>query len=98
MVKRSYDIEIMGQRLTIRSDKSEEFVNRITRLVDSRMRSLAGASANATPLSAAVLTAMNLAEELLVLEERRGSEFERIARLAQRIERLDLDTAAGQPG
>jgi cell division protein ZapA len=63
-VSQAFDIEVYGHRYTIRGDGEESYVQELARLVDERMRTLAAHMKNATPMQLAVLTAINLANEL----------------------------------
>ena len=90
-MKRSFEVQIFGQRFTVRSDKDPAFVDRVALLVDERMKALASASANVTPMTTAILAAMNLAEDLLALEDRLQSDQSRMEAVADRIDR-ELDS------
>ncbi|HEY3197764.1 MAG TPA: cell division protein ZapA [Nitrospirales bacterium] len=63
-MSQAFDIEVYGHRYTIRGDGEESYVQELARLVDERMRTLAAHMKNATPMQLAVLTAINLANEL----------------------------------
>jgi cell division protein ZapA len=63
-VSQAFEIEVFGHRYTIRGDGEESYVQDLARLVDERMRTLAVHMKNATPMQLAVLTAINLANEL----------------------------------
>lgn len=58
------EIEVYGHRYTIRGEADESYVRELARQVDERMRTLATKMQNITPLQLAVLTAINLADEL----------------------------------
>jgi cell division protein ZapA len=63
-VSQAFEIEVYGHRYTIRGDAEESYVRELTRQVDEQMRTLAGKMKHATTLQLAVLTALNLANEL----------------------------------
>ena len=63
-MSQAFEIEVYGHRYTIRGDGEESYVQELARLVDERMRTLAAHMKNATPMQLAVLTAINLANEL----------------------------------
>ena len=69
-MKRSVAVTIAGQRYTIKSDADEAYVHSLAELVDEKMREIQRAAKTAPPQAIAVLTALQLADELV--RERRG--------------------------
>jgi cell division protein ZapA len=65
------EIEIFGQRYTIRGDSDEDYVKRVAAYVDEQMQSLARGMKTATPTKVAVLAAINIAHQLFQAEQRR---------------------------
>ena len=66
-MKRSVQVEIAGQQLTIRSDEGPDYVQQLADYVDAHLRVLSGGRriTNATSLQrVALLVAMQLADEL----------------------------------
>jgi cell division protein ZapA len=66
-VKRSVQVEIAGQQLTIRSDEGAEYVHQLAEYVDAHLRVLSGGRriTNTSGLQrVALLVAMQLADEL----------------------------------
>ena len=57
-------VEIFGQRLGLRADGDEARVQEIARFVDLRMREVADRSSSVDTVKIAVLTALNIADEL----------------------------------
>ncbi len=57
-------VEIFGQRLGLRADGDEARVEEIARFVDFRMREVADRSSSVDTVKIAVLTALNIADEL----------------------------------
>jgi cell division protein ZapA len=60
-------VAIYGEDYPLRSDQSEEMVQALGRMVDNRMRALAGRHPRVPQGRLAVLTALTLAEELMKL-------------------------------
>ncbi|MCB1173299.1 MAG: cell division protein ZapA [Leptospiraceae bacterium] len=61
-------VEILGERYTIKGEADPGYISEVARLVDERMRELSQSSNRATGNNRArlaVLTAINLADELL---------------------------------
>jgi cell division protein ZapA len=63
-VNQACEIEVYGHRYTIRGEAGESYVRELAKQVDERMRTLAAKMKNVTALQLAVLTAINLADEL----------------------------------
>lgn len=65
------DVEIYGQRYTIRGEADDAYIRRLAHLVDDHMRRLAQSMKTTTPSKLAVLTAINLAHQLCESEKKR---------------------------
>jgi cell division protein ZapA len=62
--KRSYNLTVGGQRYTIKSDADASYVEGLARLVDGRMKEIQKGWKAASAHAVAVLTALQLADEL----------------------------------
>ncbi len=69
---KTIDVEIYGQRYSIRGDADEAYMQRLASLVDHHMKQLAEGMKTATPSKLAVLTAINLAHQLFESEKKRA--------------------------
>ena len=85
-MSQAFEIEVYGHRYTIRGDGEEGYVQELARLVDERMRTLATHMKNATPMQLAVLTALNLANELNQRQEQADDLNRRAAGLIDSIQ------------
>ena len=79
-------VEIFGQRLGLRADGDEARIHEIARFVDGRMREVADRSSSVDTVKIAVLTALNIADELF--QERETDQDSRQKRLEKQAERL----------
>ena len=79
-------VEIFGQRLGLRADGDEARVQEIARFVDNRMREVADRSSSVDTVKIAVLTALNIADELF--QERETDQDTRQKRLEKQAKRL----------
>jgi cell division protein ZapA len=68
---KTIDVEIYGQRYTIRGEADDVYIRRLAHLVDDQMKRLAEGMKTATPSKLAVLTAINLAHQLFESEKKR---------------------------
>ena len=81
-------VEIFGQRLGLRADGDATRLQELAQFVDSRMREVADRSSSVDTVKIAVLTAMNIADELF--QERESDQDTRHKRLEEQAERLVL--------
>jgi cell division protein ZapA len=63
-MKRSVTVQIAGQRYTLRSDAAEGTVRDIAAFVDKRMKEIQRQTRTADTQSLAILTALQIAEDL----------------------------------
>jgi cell division protein ZapA len=65
------DIEIFGQTFRVAAgDASEDYIQRLASYVDERMQSIAGTIKSASFNRIAMLAALNIADDLLKLQDR----------------------------
>lgn len=62
-------VEIMGEQYPVKGDVEPERVMLIADMLNQKMRKIAQSHSRLTPQQVAVVTAMNLADEYLKLEE-----------------------------
>jgi len=82
---KTLEIEIYGQKYTVRADADEIYMQRVAAYVDEQMRSLARGMKTATPSKLAMLTALNLAHQLFQVEEQRERGEADLERRAQHL-------------
>ncbi len=63
-MKRSFHIEILGQKLTVLSDSDEKAVAGVVQYVNDKVDEISKGGSNLNTLTIAVLAALNIAEEL----------------------------------
>jgi cell division protein ZapA len=87
-------VEIHGQRYPIRSTLDQEYVARLASYVDEKMRAAAESTPTGDTLRLAVLTALNVADELFRCREgtlaRNGELAERAGELERLVDRVLL--------
>ena len=85
-------VEIHGQRYPIRTDLEQEYVARLATYVDRNMRTAADATPTGDSLRLAVLTALNIADELFrcrdITRARDGELAERAGELERLLDRV----------
>jgi cell division protein ZapA (FtsZ GTPase activity inhibitor) len=83
-VREPFEIEIMGQRLVVQSEDSEEHVRTVARYVDEQIRQHAD-TRFASTLDLALVAALNIASEYWKLQREQEELCQTINRVAQRV-------------
>jgi cell division protein ZapA len=65
----SVDVTILGQKYTIKGDASEEHIKKLALFVNGKLQDVYSMAPGISPLKAAILVSMNIAEELHRLQE-----------------------------
>ncbi len=60
----SIEVNILGQRYRIKGDAPDEYIQELARFVDERIREIYDKGPNTVPLKAAILAALDIADEL----------------------------------
>lgn len=82
---RVFEVEIAGVPLRLKSSHDEQTVKDLVQFVDGKIRQALGASKTGSIQTAAILAALNLAEEFLNLKRKTKSELESLETRAQRV-------------
>ena len=69
MPKKTIEVTIMGQPYTLSGEADEEYIRGLARMVDSRMKELFERNPTINPLKAAIMTAVNMADQILKYEK-----------------------------
>jgi cell division protein ZapA len=65
----SVEVHILGQKYTIRGDAPEQYIKELAAYVDEKLKEVFNSAPGITPLKAAILTSLNIADELQKLKE-----------------------------
>lgn len=84
-MKRSVAVTIAGQRFSLKSDADESYVQLLAETVDGRVRELQKRSRQAGLQEAAVLVALQLADDLLRERRRRADLRRKVREQAHRL-------------
>jgi len=84
-MRQPVEVEILGCRLTVASDDSEEHIREMAAYVAWRMQQLAGARAPGPSLNLALVTALNIASEWRKLQRQQEELCQMVNRTAQRV-------------
>lgn len=87
---RTHRVEIFGHAYGLRVDASDEHVQRVAQLVDTRMREVAGRTRSVATVQIAVLAALELASDLLEQQEAHRDLLEQVeSRCAVLVRSID---------
>ena len=81
-------VEIGGQRYPIRTALEPDYVARLAVYVDEKMRAAADQTPTGDPVRLAVLTALNIADELFRCRQTNDARDGKMAERAEELERL----------
>jgi cell division protein ZapA len=84
-LKKSYNISIWGQELSVLSDAEDEDVANVVQFVNEKMEEVSQSRNNLKTLDVAILAALNISEELLKIK---GVNKELCDQLDSRTEKL----------
>lgn len=65
----SVEVTILGQKYTLKGDASEEYIKKLAAYVDGKLKEVHSASPSITPLKAAILASLTIADELHKLRD-----------------------------
>jgi cell division protein ZapA len=86
--KDTYEFTIAGLPYKLKSSHSEEVVAQLVQLVDQRIRDALSVTKSGSIQNAAVLAALNIAEEYILLKKQAQAEIDS---LSQRIYKWDIE-------
>jgi len=82
------DVNIAGYALTVRTDRSAEHVKRLAETLNGRVREIQKSGGTANYLNIVMLAAMELADEVLMFDERLREVREQVEALKREKEEL----------
>lgn len=83
--KRVYEVHIAGMPLKLKSSQNQETVDELIKCVDTKLQETMESMPSLSFQNALLLTALNLAEEHLLLKKAAGSELSLIENRAQKL-------------
>ena len=84
-MKKAFDVEIMGEKLTVRSDAEEGYVRKVASYVDSKMEEALKGVRPLAKSNAAMLAALNIADEYHQLKEKYEAMLQRLNHLSKKL-------------
>lgn len=91
-MSQKYDVNIAGYTLTVKTGRSPEHMERLSALLNEKVREIQKTGVTANYLNVVMLAAMKLADEILELRDRQDMEKRRLEEKSRNL--LDaLDSA-----
>jgi len=84
-MKKAIEVEIMGERVTLRTDEDEEHVRNVAGYVDRKMQEIVKATRPTAKSSIAMLAALNIADEYQRLMDHQEAISQRVNVLLKRL-------------
>jgi cell division protein ZapA len=75
--KRTYKLNILGSELTLKSDDPQEHVEEVLNFVNQKISEFQSRSKSLTPQVIAILSALNIADELIKLKKEKNMTIEK---------------------
>lgn len=92
--KKTFEFQIAGLPYRLKSQHDEATVNELVQFVDQKMNQAMAATKSGSFQSAAVLAALNIAEELILLKRRAHRELDKLEERALKLAQ-DLENSKG---
>jgi cell division protein ZapA len=87
-LKNSHKITVLGQELSVLSDSEDEEVANVVQFVNEKMEEVLRSGNGIKTLSVAILAALNISEELLILKGVNRDLCDQIERRAEKLIQL----------
>ncbi|MGW8323496.1 MAG: cell division protein ZapA [Thermodesulfobacteriota bacterium] len=88
MPKQTIEVTIMGQTYTLTGDADEAYIRELARMVDVRMKELFERNPTINPLKAAIMTAVNMADQILKYEKQADAANEYLSEKVKALNNL----------
>lgn len=84
-MRKSVNVEIMGQVFTVSSDAEESYVRRVAGYVDGKIQEVLSTGRPVVKSNVAMLAALNIADEYHRLKESYDAMTSRLSRLSKKL-------------
>jgi len=89
--ERLVEIKVFGQTYTVKTDAEEEYIQEVARYVNEKMEEVLKKTKSVSTLNVAILTALNIADDLLREKEKRTDLLRDVeAKSRDLVEKIDL--------
>lgn len=89
--ERLVEIKVFGQTYTVKTDAEEDYIQEVARYVNEKMEEVLKKTKSVSTLNVAILTALNIADDLLKEKKERIALLQEIeARSKDLVEKIDI--------
>ena len=96
---RLVEIKVFGQTYTVKTDAEEEHIQRVARYVNEKMDEVTRNTKSVSSLSVAILTALNIADDLIREKEKRLALLQEVEKKSKDLtEKINLNIGENEAG
>jgi cell division protein ZapA len=89
--ERLVEIRVFGQTYTVKTDAEEDYIQNVARYVNEKMEEVLKKTKSVSTLNVAILTALNIADDLLKEKEKRIALLQEVeAKSKDLAEKIDM--------
>ena len=89
--ERLVEIKVFGQTYTVKTDAEEDYIQEVARYVNEKMEEVLKKTKSVSTLNVAILTALNIADDLLREKEKRTALLREVgAKSKDLVEKIDM--------
>ncbi len=95
--ERLVEIKVFGQTYTVKTDAEEDHIQEVARYVNEKMEEVLKKTRSVSTMNVAILTALNIADDLLREKERRIALLREIETKSKELaEKIDVNLGGGK--
>jgi len=89
--ERLVEIKVFGQTYTVKTDAEEDYIQEVARFVNEKMDEVLKKTKSVSTLNVAILTALNIADDLLKERERKSALLREVeTKSKDLVERIEI--------
>jgi cell division protein ZapA len=89
--ERLVEIKVFGQTYTVKTDAEEDYIQTVAKYVNEKMDEVLKKTKSVSTLNVAILTALNIADDLLKEKEKRVALLQEVeAKSKDLVEKIDI--------
>jgi len=89
--ERLVEIKVFGQTYTVKTDAEEDYIQEVAKYVNEKMEEVLKKTKSVSSLNVAILTALNIADDLLREKEKRTALLREVeAKAKDLVEKIDI--------
>ena len=90
--ERLVEIKVFGQTYTVKTDAEEDYIQEVAKYVNEKMEEVLKKTKSVSTVNVAILTALNIADDLLREKEKRTALLREVeAKSKDLVEKIDIE-------